>query len=321
MKSWLIAAALLGTAFGPGQITRAMAEPPTPAVVASIKPIHSLLSMVMGELGQPELLVGGASSPHDYALKPSQARELENADIVFWIGPELETFLEKPLTTIAAKAQIVTLFDDPDLLKLELREGGIFEIEAGADDHDHDHDHDHGHGHDHGSGMDPHVWLAPDNAKVMLNAMAEALGEADPTNAPIYAANAAEASTQLDQMIGDLEALLSPVARQPYVVFHDAYQYFEQSFGLEPAGALTINPEMMPGAERLQTMQDGLRKLAVVCVFSEPQFDPKLVAVISEGSVVRTAVIDPLGADLADGPKLYPQLMRRMATAIRDCLV
>lgn len=311
-------------------------------VVASIKPVHSLVAAVMEGVGEPGLIVEGAGSPHNYALKPSQAQMLESANVVFWVGHELEAFLEKPLETIAAKAKTVELIDAHNLVKVEFREGGAFddhghEEEAGHDDHDkgkkaeaghddHDHDHDKkktaeaGHeGHAHGK-FDPHIWLDPVNAKALVHEIEEALVEADPDNAGKYKANAETVMAKLDALIIEVSADLKPVHDKGFIVFHDAYRYFEKRFDVTAAGSITISPEVMPGAERITEIRTKVQKLGATCVFAEPQFEPKLVSTVTEGTQAKSGVLDPLGAGLDTGPELYFQLIRNMATSFRTCL-
>ena len=308
-------------------------------VVASIKPVHSLVAAVMEGVGKPALIVEGAGSPHNYALKPSQAQMLESAGVVFWVGHEMEAFLEKPLETVGANAKTVALMDAHDLVKLEFREGGAFddhgheEEEAGNDDHDHgkkaeaghdDHDHekkteaDH-EGHAHGK-FDGHVWLDPVNAKAMVHEIEETLVAADPDNASEYQSNAEKVMAKLDALVTEVSADLKPVHDKRFIVFHDAYQYFEKRFDLTAAGSITVSPEVMPGAKRITEIHAKVRELGATCVFAEPQFEPKLVSTVTEGTQAKSGVIDPLGASLDSGPEQYFQLIRNMATSIKTCL-
>ncbi len=335
-------------------------------VVASIKPVHSLVAAVMEGVGEPGLIVEGAGSPHNYALKPSQAQMLASAKVVFWVGHEMEAFLEKPLETIGANARAVELFDAHGLVKLEFREGGAFdehshEEEAGHDDHDHgkkaeaghdDHDHDkkaeadhddHDHGkkaeadhddHDHdkkktaGAGheghahgkFNPHIWLDPVNAKALVHEIEEVLVEADPENAGKYKANAEKMMARLDELVVEVSADLKPVHDRGFIVFHDAYQYFEKRFDVAAAGSITVSPEVMPGAERITEIRAKVQELGAACVFAEPQFEPKLVSTVTEGTQAKSGVLDPLGAGLDTGPEMYFQLIRNMAASIKTCL-
>ncbi|MEC7494477.1 MAG: zinc ABC transporter substrate-binding protein [Pseudomonadota bacterium] len=344
-------------------------------VVASIKPVHSLVAAVMEGVGTPDLIVDGAGSPHTYALKPSQAGNLQNADLVFWIGDRLETFLEKPIESIATKAKSVTLIESHGLNQLKFREGGAFDShdhehdEHGHDDHGHDdhaedkhddhghddhakdkhddhghddhaedkhddHGHDdhaedkhddHGHddhGHDdHGhDGYDPHVWLDPVNAKALVHEIEEALSDADPANAGTYEANATALMGRLDALVEEVQTELNPVKGRGFVVFHDAYQHFDTRFGISAIGSVTVSPEVMPGAERIRELQEKVNSLDASCVFSEPQFEPKLVSTVTENTNAGTGVLDPLGASIPDGPGLYFTLIRNMASALKECL-
>ena len=302
-------------------------------VVASIKPVHSLVASVMQGVSEPSLLVKGAGSPHTYSLKPSQAKELQAADIVFWMSHDLEAFLENSIESIAKNAKAVSLMDSHGLMKLNFREGGAFDAhDHGHDDHgddkhdDHGHDKhdDHGddkhddHGHDE---VDPHVWLDPQNAKSLVHEIEEHLAEIDPSNAAKYEANAKAVMKKLDALTKEIEADLKPIRDRGYVVFHDAYQYFEKRFGVSAVGSITVSPEVLPGAERVSELRDKVKSLNASCVFSEPQFEPKLVKTITENTDAGTGVLDPLGANIKDGPELYFALIRNMAKSLKDCLM
>ena len=315
-------------------------------VLASIKPIHSLVSMVMGDLGTPEVLVKGAASPHTYSLTPSQAQDLQNADLIFWVGPDLEGFLQKPLATIGETAKRVQLTKISGLDQLEFREGGAFEghghddhdeddhdedghddhDEDGHDDHDEDGHDDHdedGHDDDHGHGahsLDPHIWLSPKNTKVMLAHIAHMLGDLDPGNAATYDANADAAALAVDDLASEIKTALAPYGQEGFLLFHDAYQYFENEFGLNASGAIAINPEVMPGAKRIAEIRELIARSDIKCVFSEPQFESKIVNVVIEGTGKKSVVIDPLGASLEPGKDLYRQLMMAMKTSFQQCL-
>ena len=447
-------------------------------VVASVKPVHSLVSGVMEGVGKPDLIVKGAASPHTYSLKPSQAKQLEEADLVFWMGHELESFLEKPLEAITSKAKVIELIDSPGLKKLDMREGGAFD-EHGHDEHGQDehHDDDHkedgehseeghdehageghafewagvfklpagdytwtfakvdgdyadpmmkmvflptssdgeegieeqeevaerlissqssvrrnhdgrltpneenayqlvfdanrnvtelritiknegnyafftehmpfefeadehflknasgkdieptaqepeaGHHHHHGHGeFDLHVWLDPENAKVLVQEIKQALVELDPGNAGTYEANAKNLMVKLDRLISEISSTLASSKGKGFVVFHDAYQYFEERFGMTAVGSITVSPEVVPGASRIRELKDKIVELDAHCVFSEPQFQPKIVFTVAEGTQANTGVLDPLGASIADGPELYFTLIRDMANSLQECL-
>ncbi len=316
-------------------------------VVVSIKPLHSLVAAVTQGVQQPYLIMRGGGSPHAYSLKPSDAAALEAAAAVFWIGPDLELFLAGPLETLAPGARRVALQETAGLRRLTFREGGPFDAhghaeedhaDEGHDEHGHDeHGHDeHGHdegghdegGHDEGGhdgqgagpAYDPHYWLDPVNAQVLVGEIARVLAALDPAHAETYAANAAAARAGIDALIAEMAATLAPVAERPFLVFHDAYQYLERRFDLTVAGSITVSPEVLPGARRIAEIRAKVQALGATCVFAEPQFEPRLIRVVVEGTPARAGVLDPLGADLSAGPGLYAELMRRNAAAIRDCL-
>ena len=439
--------ALLATTILTASMTTAFADV---RVVTSIKPVHSLVAAVMQGAGTPDLIVEGAGSPHTYALKPSQAKQLQEADLVFWMSHDLEAFLEKSIDGIATKAVSVPLMESHGLMTLGFREGGAFddhghdehddhdehdkdddhdhekhddhddhddhdkdddhdhekhddhdehekhdkdddhdhekhddhdehekhdkdddhdhekhddhdehEKHDKDDDHDHekhddhdehekhdkddDHDHekhddhdehekhdkddDHDHEkhddhdeHDHGE-VDPHVWLDPENAKAMVHEIEEALAKADPANAATYESNAEAVMAKLDSLVAEIDSELQPVKGRGYIVFHDAYQYFENRFGVSAIGSITVSPEVLPGAERISDLQEKVRSLDATCVFSEPQFEPKLVATVTENTNARFGVIDPLGAAIDEGPNLYFTLIRNMASSLKNCLL
>lgn len=304
-----------------------------PEVVVSIKPIHSLVAGVMKGVGEPKLIVDGAASPHTYSMKPSNARAIENADLVFWIGPNMEAFLDKPLDALGKSANIIALGEAPGLEKLPFREGGAFEAhedEDGHDDHAHAHGDDHKPGekdvhadahedHDH-EGFDTHLWLDPNNAKAMVKEIEAKLIAADPGNIAIYNKNTLALIARIDAMDGEIAKTVEPVKSKPFVVFHDAYQYFEHHYEVKVAGSITVSPETAPGAERLSQIHQKLGELGATCVFAEPQFTPKLIKVVTEGTKARAGVLDPEGATLTAGPNLYFELMTNLATSLKDCL-
>lgn len=288
-----------------------------PDVVASTKPLHSLVSAVMGDVATPGLIVKGSASPHNYSLRPSDAAALESADIVFWTGHGMELFLADALDTLSTNARVVELAEAPGIALLPVREGGAFEAHSHGDDHDHDHDHDHGHDHDEG---DMHFWLDPENAKLMVTEIAAVLGAADPDNAATYQANAEAELVRLDALTEELGETLAAVEGKPFIVFHDAYQYFETRFGLEVAGTVTVSPEAMPGAARIDELRAKVAELGATCVFAEPNFEPAIVRTIVEGTEAKAGVLDPEGAALTEGPDLYPELLRGLANGLVDCL-
>lgn len=324
----VLRALLLSTALIASGISAARAE--TPNVVVSIKPIHSLVAAIMQGVGEPALIVDGAASPHTYSLKPSNAAALQDAGVVFWVGHGLEAFLEKPLEALGGKAAVVELDDAPGLEKLPFREGGPFEAHDHGDEEGHDHAHEageaHAHsgesgheGHEHGT-FDMHLWLSPQNARAIAAEVAKVLSEKDPANAETYGKNLSSLEGKLEALDKEIAETVAPVKEKPFIVFHDAYQYFEHHYGLHAAGSITVSPENLPGAERLTQIRDKVKSLGATCVFAEPQFEPKLINVVIEGTPAKSGTLDPEAATLEPGPDLYFTLMRGLATSLRDCL-
>ena len=293
------------------------------SVVTSIKPLHSLTSYIMEGVGEPELIIDGVASPHNFQIKPSHAKMLQNADLVIWIGEDLESFLPTALKSIPKDAVVFELLDQSGLKKLKFREKNIFE---GHDDHGHDEhakkedDHDdHGHddhGHGHGS-FDPHIWLDPANAKVIVKKITNQLSKIDKDNASTYKANSKKVIKDLDGLIKEVKNEINKDAS--FVVFHDAYQYFEKRFGLSVIGALTVNPDVMPGAEQLSEIREVIEHEEAKCIFSEPQFNPNIINSIARDTGVKTGVLDPLGANIEKGKNMYFQLIKDMSNSLKNC--
>ena len=311
-------------------------------VVTSIKPIHSLASYLMDGVGKPDLIVDGFNSPHGFSMKPSHAKMLQNADLIFWIGEDLESFLEKPLNSIAKKAEKIELIEIKGLNVLKFRERNIFDEhdhddhakkeddhddhddhakkEDDHDDHD-DHakkedDHDDHEGHGHGE-YDPHVWLDPINAKVILKEMTEHLIENDSKNVSTYKSNLDKALKDIDKLTMDVMTELNESTSS--IVFHDAYQYFEKRFNVKILGAFTVNTDIMPGAEQLSEIREIIEHDKVKCIFSEPQFNPDIIKVVAKDMNIKTGVVDPLGATLNPGKNLYFDLIRNMSASFKGC--
>ena len=293
------------------------------SVVTSIKPLHSLTSYIMEGVGEPELIIDGVASPHNFQIKPSHAKMLQKADLVIWIGEDLESFLPTALKSIPKDAVVFELLDQSGLKKLKFREKNIFE---GHDDHGHDEhakkedDHDdHGHddhGHGHGS-FDPHIWLDPANAKVIVKKITNQLSKIDKDNASTYKANSKKVIKDLDGLIKEVKNEINKDAS--FVVFHDAYQYFEKRFGLSVIGALTVNPDVMPGAEQLSEIREVIEHEKAKCIFSEPQFNPNIINSIASDTGVKTGVLDPLGANIDKGKNMYFDLIKDMSNSLKDC--
>ena len=353
-------------------------------VVTTIKPLHSLISGVMEGVGEPSLIIEGTSNPHTFVFKPSHAQMLEKADIVFWIGEDLEAFMEKPLDSLASNATKISFMELSSIEKLKFREENIFDNhddhghddhdghedeheghddhdddghkeddhdDHGHDDHDghedeheghDDHDHDghkeddhddHGHddhdghedeheghdghdGHHHGE-FDAHIWLDPSNAIEMVLEISNELSEIDPDNAAKYEQNANKTIASLNNLIDEINSSIPKDAS--YIVFHDAYQYFENRFGVSSAGALTLNPDVLPGAKQIDAIQDLIQNKNIKCIFSEPQYNPKIIETLAADMKISTGIMDPLGAFIDQGPEMYQSLILDIANSLKDC--
>ncbi|SCA55985.1 High-affinity zinc uptake system protein ZnuA [Candidatus Terasakiella magnetica] len=267
-------------------------------IVTSIAPVHSLVSNVMQGVGKPELIIKGAQSPHSYQLKPSDARKLQKADGVFWVGPDLETFLQGPIKSLSTKAMVVSLGeDDPEMHE--------------PNEHHADH---------HGDHEDMHIWLDPIQTVAMVHAIEGALIKLDPAHKKTYQENAEKLEERLEKLNHEISESLKPVHDKPFIVFHDAYSAFEKRYDLNIAGSISISPQRIPGAKRLKDIRKTITSIGATCVFAEPQFKPKLVHSVVEGTQAKTGILDPLGTSHKNGPDQYFDLMRDMASALTKCL-
>lgn len=331
------------------------------SVATDIAPIHSLVAMVMEGVDAPDLLIPAQASPHGYAMRPSEARALAGADVVFWVGPELTPWLEGPIASLAANSKVVTLAESDGLLVLPFREDVEFRVEDhddhDGDDHNDDHDgehdddhddhhgdkhdehhdgeheakHDDDHGEDHGEdehhhhhhagGIDPHLWLDPQNAAIWLDQIAEVLSEVEPENAATFKSNAERGKEILDRTEREISLLLQDEDRSPYILTHDAYQYFENRFGLAPLGAINNGDAEDAGAARMSEIRDRVGAQQSLCAFTEPQYNEGLITSVTQGVETRVSVLDPLGVGLSTGPELYPNLLSAMGTSFANCLI
>ena len=295
----------------------------------------------MDGVNEPDLIIDGVASPHNFQIKPSHAKMLQKADLVIWVGEDLESFLPSALKSIPKNAVVFELLDQSGLKKLKFREKNIFEGHDDHDEHGHDEhakkeddhddhddeehakkedDHDdHGHdehGHAHGE-YDPHIWLDPSNAKVIVKKITNQLSKIDKDNSSVYKANSKKLLKDLDGLIKEVKNEINKDAS--FVVFHDAYQYFEKRFGINVIGALTVNPDVMPGAEQLSEIREVIEHEKAKCIFSEPQFNPNIINSIASDTGVKTGVLDPLGANINKGKGMYFQLIKDMSSSLKDC--
>ncbi|WP_319637514.1 zinc ABC transporter substrate-binding protein [Roseitranquillus sediminis] len=298
-------APLVGAAF-----SAATASAEVPSVATDIAPVHSLVARVMDGLGEPSLVVDPGASPHGYSMRPSEARALSEADAVFWIGSELEPWLEDAIANLAPDAVSVALLDAPTTTVLEFRTGATF-AEHAHEEHEEEQDHEQGH--------DPHAWLDPENGKAWLEVIADEMGRLDPENAAAYAANAEAGHAEIEAVEAEIERLIAPARGMDFIVFHDAYHYFEARFGIQAAGAISLSDASDPSPARVEAVRETVTELGVTCVFSEPQYNQALVRTVTEGTRARSAVIDPLGVGLESGPDFYPQLLRSVAEEMVGC--
>ena len=290
-----------------------------PRVAVDIAPIHSLVAQVMEGIGMPDLIIQPGATPHEYSLRPSEAAALQSADLVFWIGPDLTPWLEEAIETLAPAADLTTLMDVDGTVQLEFREDAVFEAHDHsdhADDDEHDDHADHG---DH-AGHDPHAWLSPKNAMTWLEVIAGRLSAVDPVNSDAYLANAASGRAAIEALMDEVDATLDPVRGRAFIVFHDAYQYFETDFDISASGAISISDASDPSPARIAEIRGQIAEQGVDCVLAEPQFNPGLVATVLRGSDAQMGIVDPLGADLELGAELYPQLIRNLSNALAECL-
>ena len=294
-------------------------------VVVTIKPVHALVVALLEGIAEPVLIVEGAGSPHTFTLKPSAARAISEADVFIRVSPALEAFTNKIVEALPKTVDVMTLSEVPGMKLLDQRNGGTFEPHVHEHEHDHDHEehdeHDHDEHDEHGAKVrDGHIWLDPDNAKVIVRALAAKLSAASPANASKLSANAAALEAKITAMDASIAAELAGVKDKPFIVFHDAYQYFERHFGLAAAGSLTVSPDVQPSAKRLSAVRAKIEQLKATCVFAEPGFQPNLIAAVTEGTMARAGTLDPEGMTLNAGAPLYFDLMTGLARNLKSCL-
>ena len=300
-----------------GLLLSGTASATVPKVVTDIPITHSLLTQVMAGIGIPDLIVDQGASPHEYSLRPSNAASLEAADLVFWISNGLTPWLDDALNTLARNAKVIELMDAKGATVLPFREGATFETHS----HRHKHDED-GHDEDEHAtvNIDPHGWLDPDNGKTWLDVIATELSKIDPENTDIYFDNVSQGKTDIDAVISEIDATLATFRGTNFIVYHDAYQYFERRFDVLAAGSISMGDVSDPSPARIAEIRQTVEELDMTCVFSEPQFNPELVATVVDGTKARARVIDPLGTHLTLGADFYLNLLRNIAQTMASCL-
>ena len=284
------------------------AQAAVPSVVTDIAPVQALVARVMGDLGEPAVIVRAGSSPHGYAMRPSEAGALQRSEAIFWIGPTLTPWLEDAIATLAQDASVTLLLEAAGTQVLDVRANSLFGPQE-RDDHDHVH-----------VGHDPHAWLDPRNGQIWLGVIAERLSTLDPEHAAIYRANAKTGQAELVALEDELNQRLAPVRAIPFIVFHDAFQYFERRFDLTAVAAIALSDASSPGPARIEMVRNAVRDLGVRCVLSEPAFNPAVVQTVIQGTKARTASVDPMGAGIAPGATFYPTLLRKIADELVRCL-
>lgn len=297
-----------------------------PNVVADIGPVHSMVARVMDGVGEPDLMVPTSVSPHGHAMRPSEADALSKADVVIWVGASLAPWMGAAVETLAENAVSLELIEDVGVAPAPEGAAADNKTIGAKDDHDdhagHDHeshDDEHDHGHDHG-GVDPHAWLDPATGKLWLEQIAKTLSEVDPENAIIYTANAEAGMAELDSLIQEVRTRIEPLRGRGYITFHDAYYWFETRFDLPSLGAISVSDAAPASAGQVALLRQIVVSSKAVCVFSEPQFAPSLVATLTDGTPARSGELDPLGATLQPGIDLYPTLLRNLSISLEDCL-
>ena len=283
-------------------------------VLTSIKPVQLIAQAITDGVSEAEVLLPPGASPHSHSLRPSDARKLRDADVIFWIGPDMEMFLEKMLLNAKSTRSVPLMESDNVKLRLNDEDG---------DSHGHSHGlihgHSHSHGHDHGA-YDAHIWLSPDNAIGMATTMTSTLSEMNPGNAKKYKSNLKRFKNSMRNADIRNKKKLRPYQKRPIFVFHDAYGYLEEHYQLNIAGHFTLNPEQQPGARHLAQLRTKLRESGKTCVFREPQFEPAYIGKIAEGVDARISVLDPLAMNIVEGPEGYPQFINSLVDNIVSCL-
>lgn len=306
-----------------------------PRVAVDIPPVYSLVATVMGDVGTPELFIQPGASPHGYSLRPSEASALDSADLVIWVSDSLTPWLEGPVENLAGDSHHLELMAVPGITTLAYREEATFTLDEGqAHEHEHDHEHPHSKSHDHHdhqdhqdhhghhhshTGTNPHAWLSPSNARQWLKAIADQLSDLDPDNAAAYRDNAAQGQDALIALEQQLQERLAHSADTRFIVFHDAYQYFEEAFNVHAAGAISIGDASAPSPARIEALQTLVNEENIQCVFSEPQFNPQMVNNVFGDTSAYLGVMDPLGVGLTLDAGLYAALLEQLADEITRC--
>jgi len=277
-------------------------------IVVSIKPLHSLVSAVTEGSNSVSLVIDGSMTPHNFALKPSHAKLLNNAKVLFYIDDEFESGLKKTVKGLPKSVKVIRVSKMKKLRLLSTRADDNWE----EDGHDH---HDHGH-----SSNDLHIWLDPNNAIEIVKSITQELSAIYPENINIYKKNAKNIIKEIKTTDLLIKSMLEPVRNKPYIVFHDAYQYFEKAYSLKSVGSILVDPELPASAKRIIKIRSKIKSLNAHCVFKEPQFRAKIVKTVIDGTTTKIGILDPLGADIKSGPDMYTNLLKNIAENLNACL-
>ena len=284
-----------------------------PKVAVSILPVHSLVSMVMQGVAEPSLLIKRGQSPHSSHLAPSSVRKLLDSDLLVWIGPNFETALSRQILELPDSHRQVSLMRAPTITRLANRKPGQWSKAVAETRLDSQKDLKSD------VQFDPHLWLSTGNAIATVKLIDKTLGALDPENAALYAHNAQQAIQKIAALKTELDAAFQSKPPDSFLVYHDAFQYFERAFDLDSRGALTLNPERSPGARTLRTIRKGITDLGIKCIFHEPQFQPKILTRIAEEFEVSLGVLDPLGVGIKQGPAQWFDMMRQIKDRLLSC--
>jgi zinc transport system substrate-binding protein len=277
-------------------------------VLTSIKPLQLIATAVQDGVAIPEVLLPPGASPHNYALRPSDVRKVQSVDLMYWIGPDMEGFLPRVLNGRTLPS--VAVQDLPGMKLRRFAEDSHSHAED-ADEHDHDH---------RPGSLDAHLWLSPINARVIAAKMAADLSAADPANAARYQSNLKAFDERLDALDLRLKKRLAGIEGKPYFVFHEAFDYFEDAYGLKHTGVFSVAAEVQPGAQHVAAMRARLQEVGKTCVFSEPPLRPRLAETLVAGLPVKLAELDALGGYTPATAQGYEQVMEKLGNDLAGCL-
>ena len=306
MRFWLLSILFFISAFS---YAAEQAESTHLRVIASIKPVHSMVAAIMHGVGRPDLLLTSNQSPHHYSLKPSERRLLAHADLIFWIGPNLESFLPRLFSSLDKEITLISLIDTSGLTLHALRQPGHH-----ADDATHDTQEG-----NQLNRIDAHIWLNTHNIELMLDEITRQLVNADPDNAQQYKNNNNALHNKVEDLRTELTSLLKEKQR-PFLTYHDGYQYFETEFNLKNAGFVSIDPELRPSAHHIQTLKETMHEHSIQCIFYDAPFEPPIIGSLLHDDNAKAVELDPTGLRLPAGKETLFQIMLSLGKKFHDCL-